>query len=67
MLVAADAVEKLKDFLRTEYTGRVCGFFGAGMMSSKRQSFWSLTLWRKRSAAMAMRMEPMANFLSLVK
>ncbi len=48
-------------------TGNFCGFFGAGIASSKVQSFFRETLLRNRSAAVAMRMEPGASFLSLVR
>ena len=47
--------------------GRVCGFFGAGMMSSKTQSLWSVTRYRKRRAQTAIRIEPGANFFSFVR
>src|SRR6266436_3163235 len=48
-------------------TGKVWGFFGAGMMSSKVQSFLRVTLYRKRSAETAIRIEPGANFFSVAR
>jgi len=51
--------------LRT--TGSVWGVFGAGMIFSKTQFFLRVTLYRKRRAAIARRMDFVASFFSLVK
>ena len=67
VLGAADAVEKLQHLFRLKTTGSVCGFFGAGMMSSNFQSFLSETRYTKRIAATAMRMDAGASFFSLVR
>ena len=48
-------------------TGSFCGFFGAGITSSKIQFFLRETLYRKRKAATAIRTELGASFFSLVK
>ena len=44
VLREGDAVEKLDHFRGAETTGKVCGFFGAGITASTRHAFLSVTV-----------------------
>ncbi len=44
VLAGRDNAEKLDDFRRAQHDRQGLGLFGAGMISSKRQSFLSVTL-----------------------
>jgi hypothetical protein len=67
VLPAPHTGQKLKDFLGTKDHRQGLRLFRARMMSSKVQSFLRVTLYRNRSAEMALRIEPVASFFSFVR